>query len=157
MLIKLIIFNLIIDFIKNICKIINVERLNGDKMKKEVMTKCPICGGKLVVKALECPSCNIEINGDFAFGKLTSLSNEQANFALIFIKNAGNIKAIEKELNISYPTVKKNLEDLISALGFQKVELEKNSYNTKKDVLDALKNEEISYDEAVKLIKEIEG
>ncbi len=41
------------------------------------------------------------------------------NFVEVFIKNrGGNIKEIEKELGISYPTVRNKLEDVISALGY---------------------------------------
>ncbi len=34
------------------------------------------------------------------------------------LKIGGNIKEIEKELGISYPTVRNKLEDVISALGY---------------------------------------
>ena len=39
--------------------------------------------------------------------------------------NKGNIKAIEKELGISYPTVKKNLEEVIVHLGYEVSEEDK--------------------------------
>lgn len=127
-------------------------------MKKQVITKCPICGDELIVKKLECKNCHSVIKGDFYLSKLNYLSNEQLEFVLIFIKNAGNIKLIEKELNISYPTVKKNLEDVIKALGFQVKENEtKFNYESRKDVLTALKEEKITYEEAKELLKDIEG
>ena len=127
-------------------------------MKKQVITKCPICGDELIVKKLEFKNCHSVIKGDFYLSKLNYLSNEQLEFILIFIKNAGNIKLIEKELNISYPTVKKNLEDVIKALGFQVKENEtKFNYESRKDVLTALKEEKITYEEAKELLKDIEG
>lgn len=126
-------------------------------MKKETLTICPICKEKLVITSLECKNCNTEYKGEFHFSKLASLNKEQADFALIFIKNAGNIKAIEKELNISYPTVKKNLDDLISALGFNKVEIsEEKTFNNKKEVLQAIRKGELSLIEAEKIINEME-
>ena len=93
-------------------------------MKKNVIGYCPICEEKLMVKTLTCEHCDTDITGEFVLSPFDYLSKEQLQFALIFIKNQGNIKLIEKDLNISYPTVKKNLEELINALGFNNVEKE---------------------------------
>ena len=73
----------------------------------------------------------------------------------MFIKNGGNIKLIEKELNISYPTVKKNLDELINALGFEKINEVEATKLTKEDVYRALKNGEISFEEAEEMLKEV--
>lgn len=123
-----------------------------------VLTKCPVCGGELKVTKLECTNCNSRIEGDFKLSKFNYLSDEQLKFALVFLKNAGNIKAVEKELDISYPTVKKNLDELIEALGFSKVDIkeEVTEYNNRKDVLAALKDNRISYEEAKKILAGME-
>ena len=39
-------------------------------------------------------------------------------FIEVFIKNRGSIKQVEKDLDISYPTVKKMLDDVIVGLGY---------------------------------------
>ncbi len=123
-----------------------------------VLTKCPVCGGELKVTKLECTNCNSRIEGDFKLSKFNYLSDEQLKFALVFLKNAGNIKAVEKELDISYPTVKKNLDELIEALGFSKVDIkeEVTEYNNRKDVLAALKDNRISYEETKKILAGME-
>ncbi len=123
-----------------------------------VLTKCPVCGGELKVTKLECTNCNSKIEGEFKLSKFNYLSDEQLKFALVFLKNAGNIKAVEKELDISYPTVKKNLDELIEALGFSKVDIkgEVTEYNNRKDVLAALKDNRISYEEAKKILAGLE-
>lgn len=123
-----------------------------------VLTKCPVCGGELKVTKLECSNCNSKIEGEFKLSKFNYLSDEQLKFALVFLKNAGNIKAVEKELDISYPTVKKNLDELIEALGFSKVDIkeEVTEYNNRKDVLAALKDNRISYEEAKKILAGME-
>jgi len=129
--------------------------LRGDKMKNRlVIRKCPICSSNLVVTELSCPECNTKISGRFSLSKFDSLTDAQLNFALTFIKNAGNIKLIEKELNISYPTVKKNIDDLIKALGFEKVNVTQSIKPTKDEVLSMLKNKEISFEEADEFLKE---
>ena len=124
-------------------------------MKKKLLGTCPICDGKLVVSELTCNSCNSTISGSFQLSKFDSLSMQQQEFALVFIKNAGNIKAIEKELNISYPTVKKNLSDLITALGFDSIKLDIKEKMSEEEIYKSLKNKEISFEEAENLLKEI--
>ena len=88
-------------------------------MKKQTIGNCPICHNKLYVKTLRCDNCDTEISGQFELSPFDTLSKEQLDFALVFIKCQGNIKAIEKQMNISYPTVKKNIDDLCNALGFK--------------------------------------
>ncbi len=122
---------------------------------KNIITKCPICNENLTVTKLMCPSCKTEISGNFKLSKFNYLSEEQINFALVFIKNAGNIKGIEKELNISYPTVKKNLDDLILALGFSNTNVGNKPYSSREEILQALKDDLISYEEAKRLLEEV--
>ena len=62
-------------------------------MKKKLLGTCPVCSEKLIVSELSCKSCGTKIQGEFKLGKFDYLSEELQNFALIFIKNAGNIKA----------------------------------------------------------------
>ena len=124
-------------------------------MKKKLLGTCPICDGKLVVSELTCNSCNSVIKGNFQLSKFDMLSPTLQEFALVFIKNAGNIKLVEKELDISYPTVKKNLSELISSLGFDSNKIDIKESISKEDVYKSLKNKEISFDEAENLLKEI--
>ena len=74
---------------------------------------------------------------------------EKKEFAEIFIRNRGNIKEIEKDMGISYPTVKNKLENLIEALGYK---TSTKSHNSNKEILERLYNGEITADEAIKMI-----
>ncbi|MBQ9448589.1 MAG: DUF2089 domain-containing protein [Acholeplasmatales bacterium] len=118
-------------------------------MKKNVIGECPICKHNLFVKTLKCEECGTEVSGEFQLSPFDYLTKEQMEFALVFIKNQGNIKGIEKTLNISYPTVKKNIEDLCKALGFS---LESEETLSRDDVRKKLKNGEISFEEAEELL-----
>ena len=83
------------------------------------------------------------------------LTKDQIDFALVFIKCEGNIKAIEKSLNISYPSVKKNIDELVNALGMKQVieiEQDDNKELTREEVGRMLKNGEISFEEAEKIL-----
>lgn len=123
-------------------------------MKKKLLGKCPVCDEKLVVSELTCLNCNSKLVGQFPLSKFDLLSQEEQDFALVFLKNAGNIKQIEKELNISYPTVKKLLDQLIKDLGFNQKVIFDNS-PSKEEILAMLKKKEISFDEAEDLLSQI--
>ena len=63
---------------------------------------------------------------------------------------------ISKELNISYPTVKKTLNEIITALGFDEITILENQSMTREEILRKLKMKEITIEEAEKKLKEIE-
>ncbi len=120
-------------------------------MKKQVLGTCPVCNENLKVVRLECRNCKTAIEGSFELDKFNYLTKEQKYFVEIFIKNRGNIKEIEKDLGISYPTVRRNLDEVIEALGYN-VRVEETVVDKKK-VLDRLSKGEISSDEALKILK----
>ena len=118
-------------------------------MKKQVIGKCPICNHDLYVKTLRCEECETEVTGEITLSPFDYLTKEQIEFALVFIQNEGNIKGIEKSLNISYPTVKKNIYDLVRALGFT---VEEENMVSRDDIKRKLKNGEITIEEAEELL-----
>ncbi len=122
-------------------------------MKKKLLGTCPVCDNKLVVSELKCTECDTKVVGEFSLSKFDYLSEDLQEFALVFIKNAGNIKSIEKELNISYPTVKKTLDDLIEALGFEAINEEP---KTRSSILKLLKEGTIDFEEVEEMLKEIQ-
>jgi hypothetical protein len=111
---------------------------------------CPVCQEYLHINHLSCSHCTTEVKGDFHLSKFNYLHKETQFFIEIFIKNRGNIKAVEKELNVSYPTVKKLLEDAIEKLGYT-VDSQDNYEET--DPLEDLKLGIIDVKEAVNRIK----
>ncbi len=127
-------------------------------MRRKALGRCPVCGEGLDVARLTCPSCETSIEGRFETCKFCQLTNEQKDFVEIFIKSRGNIKEVERELGISYPTVRGRLDAVIQALGYP-VEREKEDESQaavkRKNVLDSLAKGEIRPDEAVKLLKQV--
>lgn len=121
-------------------------------MKKDVLGQCPICEGTIEVTEFKCGSCESTIRGSFKLCKFCQLPKEQLEFAEIFIKNRGNIKEIERELGISYPTVKGKLDSLIDALGYKNQTVPVESKN--KEILERLDRGEISPEEAIELMKD---
>ena len=122
-------------------------------MAKDVLGKCPVCGSDTEVTRISCEACDTNIEGHFKPCKFCRLTLEQKSFIDVFIKCRGNIKEVEKELGVSYPTVKNRLEDVAAAMGY-KVELEVPGGGKRKEILDKLNNSEISVEEALNLLKE---
>ncbi len=80
---------------------------------------CPLCESRLHINRLSCPQCKAEYPIDEELSVFDYLTEEQKNFLFVFLKCKGNIKAVEAELGISYPTVNKKYEDLMIALGLK--------------------------------------
>jgi len=119
----------------------------------EILGKCPVCGNNTEVTRIYCNECDTTIEGHFQLCKFCKLSSDQKYFIDVFIKCRGNIKEVEKELGISYPTVKSRLEDVAGALG-HKAEPEQYTLSRKKDILDKLNSGEISVEDAVNMLKD---
>src|SRR5690554_1354772 len=141
--------------------------------KNNVITSCPVCSHDLHITHLSCDHCHTEIKGEFSFSKFNYLNVETLYFIEVFVKNRGNIKAVEKEMNISYPTVKKYLDEAISSLGYAVDENDEapnakdtsNTYkfnedfikNKQQEILNKIKTGEMKVEEAIKIIKRVKG
>lgn len=115
---------------------------------------CPVCGHSLHVSKLSCTHCSTTMEGQFAPCKFCQLPNEQLEFIEVFIKCRGNIKDVEKELKISYPTVRGRLDGVIQALGYKvdAPDLQEDG-DRRKEILATLERGEISAQEAARQIK----
>lgn len=122
-------------------------------MAKEALGKCPVCSSNTEVTKIYCDECGTTIEGHFQLCKFCRLTIEQKTFIDVFIKCRGNIKEVERELGVSYPTVRNRLEDVAGALGY-KGEPETNDTGKRKDVLDRLNKGELTVEEAVNLLKD---
>ena len=119
-------------------------------MGYRVISKCPICSSKLKIMKLRCNKCGTIIENEFEFSKFEYLGEEHLNFMEVFLKCRGNIKDVEKELGISYPTVRAKLDEVVSALGY--TEVKKSEINSK-EIIDMLEKGEISAEQAVNMMK----
>lgn len=120
-------------------------------MVYKIINECPVCHSKLLVSKLKCSKCSTVIENDFEMSKFEYLTNEQLKFIEVFLKNRGNIKDVEKELGISYPTVRAKLDEVISALGYN---ISSAPVVDKKKIVDMLDRGEITADQAIKMLNE---
>lgn len=117
---------------------------------------CPICGEKMMITKLHCRNCHTTLEGRFAVSKISGLSEEQQDFVELFVKCRGNLKEVGKELDLSYPTVRNRLDEVIRALGYpikEDIEAEEDMEDEKLSILDSIESGSMSVDEAINKLK----
>jgi len=119
-------------------------------MAYRLINKCPVCNSKLKAVKLRCDKCDTVIENDFEFSKFNYLEEEHLNFVEVFLKCRGNIKDVEKELGISYPTVRAKLDEVVSSLGYT---VSKKPIIGSKEIVDMLESGEITAEQAVNMLK----
>ncbi len=125
---------------------------------RPIILKCPSCDGNLTIARLDCPDCKISIDGEFAPPALLKLTGAQIDFIEVFIKNRGVIREVERELGVSYPTVRARLDDVITALGYSAKSAPETSTDDRgsrrRAVLADLKDGKLTPDEALAALNE---
>ncbi len=87
-------------------------------MAHDVISTCPVCSHELTITRLHCGSCGTTLEGDFSVGRFGRLNRDQLALLESFLRSRGNLREMERELGISYPTVRGRVEALVRALGF---------------------------------------
>lgn len=119
-------------------------------------TRCPICQSELTVTRLNCASCDTTIEGHFVSSHFSSLSAEQMEFVLTFVRCEGKINRMEQEIGLSYPTIRNRLHEVIRSLGYEPgkdepvVEITQERRN---EILSDLSSGKISAEEATRLLR----
>jgi hypothetical protein len=86
-------------------------------MVHDVIATCPVCSDELTIARLHCRSCGTALEGEFGVGRFGRLDREQMHLLESFLRSRGNLKEMERELGISYPTVRGRVDALVRALG----------------------------------------
>ena len=87
-------------------------------MTHDVISTCPVCANELAITRLHCASCGTTLEGDFSVGRFGRLNRDQLALLESFLRSRGNLREMERELGISYPTVRARVEALVRALRF---------------------------------------
>jgi hypothetical protein len=118
-------------------------------------TRCPVCKSELEISRLHCSSCDTSIEGRFTGGPIAHLTAEHLDFIVTFVRCEGKINRMEQELDLSYPTIRNRLHEVIRALGYEpgKDETVEVSAEKRNTVLEDLESGKISADEAMRLLR----
>ncbi len=120
--------------------------------------KCPVCSQALESVRLQCPACATSVEGHFELCRFCRLEPEHLVFLELFLKSRGNIKDVERELGLSYPTVRNRLDTALAALGFApEPEVVEEGGKRRREILDALDAGTIGAEEAVRQLRERKG
>lgn len=117
------------------------------------MTKCLICEQELFIEKVTCRSCHTSYSGGFLFPRLARLSLEEQRLSESLILHGGNLKEMAESLDISYPTLKKRLNELAQTLEEKKAQDAKLIEQTLRDI----ESKKINAEEGIKLIREVNG
>jgi len=117
---------------------------------------CPVCKHEMTITQLVCNHCHTKVEGDFVSCKFCRLPKDQLEFVEVFLKCRGNIKDVEKELGVSYPTVRNRLEGVLQSLGYREEKTVNVQEGTQRyEILSALENGEITSEEAAQQLRKI--
>ena len=108
-------------------------------------------GAALVIERVRIPEKEIAIEGAFTLPELARLSLEDQVFVTAFVRSHGSIKEMEQVFGVSYPTIKARLNRISGLLEF----IETNPSPSRSDVLERLKNGEITAAEAISELEAI--
>ncbi len=133
-------------------------------MARDVISTCPVCSSELAITRLQCRGCGTAIEGEFSVGRFGRLNREQVTLLESFLRARGNAKELERELKVSYPTVRARIEALVRALGLADGASQDDdgddgfrrsgdSAELRRDVLERLARHEITADEAAVLLR----
>lgn len=118
-----------------------------------LLTICPVCEERLTATRLHCRNCDTTIEGHFELGRLGHLSQEQLSFVETFIRCEGKLSRMEKELGLSYPTLRSRLTEVIRSMGFEVgPESPDLSDEERHQILDDLASGKLSSEEAMELL-----
>jgi len=106
---------------------------------------CPVCGEGLRLTRLSCPGCGTELSGDFASCEFCALSSADRDLLKLFLGSRGNLKAMERQLGLSYPTVRSRMDSVLVRLG---VEARDPQPDSRLGVLQSLARGEVDLDQA---------
>ena len=81
---------------------------------------CPSCESTLKVSEMKCSSCDTTVNGEYDLPLYLKLGREDQDFILNFFISSGSIKEMAKQANLSYPTIRNKMDDLINKINHLK-------------------------------------
>jgi hypothetical protein len=137
-------------------------------MVHDVIATCPVCAGELTITRLHCRTCGTALEGEFGVGRFGRLDRDQMGLLESFLRSRGNLKEMERELGISYPTVRGRVDALVRALGLgdgeaavdDEIDAEVRadvSVADRREILERLARKEISADEAASQLRALGG
>ena len=81
------------------------------------LSRCPVCEGTLGISEYACGRCHTKVSGSFEGCRFCRLAPEHLSLIEVFLRCEGNLTRVEKEIGLSYPTLRNKLSAALAALG----------------------------------------
>lgn len=120
---------------------------------KQAPRTCPVCSENLSLTRLSCDECGTEISGHFPTCEYCGLASEDRETLRVFLASRGNMKEVERHLNVSYPTARVRFDQILAKLGHVSTEEVGKHSPPALEVLESLAAGTIDVDEALKRIQ----
>ena len=136
----------------------------------KTLTRCPVCEGEFKISELTCDRCGTRVQSLFDVCRFCRLPADHLAFIEVFLKCEGNLSRVEKELGVSYPTVRNRLTGALNALGLSgsngeaqagapslepAEQAHEDTSVRRRDALNSLARGEISADDAARVLREL--
>src|SRR3954467_3278755 len=138
-------------------------------MPHDVISTCPVCSHELSVTRLNCAECGTTLEGNFSVGRFGRLNRDQMTLLESFLRSRGNLREMERELGLSYPTLRGRVDALVRALGLGEPAQPddagesgtavdtSSAADARRAVLERLSRREISAEDAATALRSIES
>lgn len=68
------------------------------------------------VSQLHCGGCSLNLHGQFMLPRLARLAKEHLRLAEQFLSAGGNLKLLAQQVGVSYPTLRRRVDEMLAAL-----------------------------------------
>ncbi len=122
----------------------------------KILSHCPSCRARMEVTQLSCTQCETVVLGRFEPCRFCNLPDESLSFLETFVQSRGNVKEMERELGISYWTIRSRINELIKELGFEAEPDRESARTQRKEILERLRKGEIDANQASRLLEQVD-
>ena len=123
---------------------------------RKILEQCPSCGSEVEVTRLSCTRCETVVTGRFQPCRFCKLPPNSVQFLETFVKSRGNVKEMERELGISYWTIRSRINELIQELGFEVEAAQEDELKSRRrEILEQVDRGELSATEATEQLAKL--
>jgi hypothetical protein len=96
---------------------VTADRTAGGLRTHRPPATCPVCSDSLITLRLGCPSCGTELSGHFEMCRYCRLDAADLAILEVFLRGRGNVRDVQAHLEVSYPTARARLIEVLDRLG----------------------------------------
>lgn len=107
--------------------------------------------GPIQIEKVKCASTGYAVEGPFETPALFQLNEEQFNIVESLVINGGNLKKVAEEIDVSYPTLRSRLDEIIDLLKVESARM----HEKRLEILSAIEKGEITAGEGAKRLQSL--